>query len=67
MNRYLLFAGARYYPSGGFRDYVGSFDTIEDAESHGSNEHFGYDWWQVVDLMDGGIVHEGAIELYGKR
>jgi hypothetical protein len=65
MNRYLLFAGSRYYPSGGFRDFIGSFDTIEDAESHGSSERFDYDLWQVVDLSIGQVVKEGQSSIYG--
>lgn len=30
----LLFAGDGYYPAGGWDDYVGTFDTIDDAKAH---------------------------------
>ena len=31
MKRYLLFSGEDYYPSGGAYDFIGSFESIEDA------------------------------------
>lgn len=45
--RYLLFAGEYYYPSGGFNDYKGSFDSIEEAISNVMSYH---DWYHIVDL-----------------
>lgn len=45
--RYLLFAGEYYYPSGGFHDYKGSFETINDARSNVMLHH---DWYHIVDL-----------------
>lgn len=59
MNRkpklYILFAGADYYPSGGWRDVVGSFTSVEEAikvalQREADREYPKYDWWQVVDL-----------------
>lgn len=32
MKRYLLFQCNDYYPSGGWDDFVGDYDTIEDAQ-----------------------------------
>ena len=56
MKRYLLFAGSHYYPSGGFNDFIGSFDTIEECqleknvtETHGDKSFSLYDWAHVVD------------------
>lgn len=50
MKRYLLFAGAIYYPAGGWDDFKGSFDTVLDAleavKSH-------TDWHHVVDSITG--------------
>ncbi len=54
---YKLFAGSCYYPSGGYRDFVGSYSTLEAAQAAG--EEVGaadsyapgmrlYDWWHVV-------------------
>lgn len=34
MRRYLLFAFAQYYPCGGWSDFEGSFDTVEEARQH---------------------------------
>ena len=55
MKKYLLFAGHRYYPDGGFDDFRGSFNSIDEAkEWFGSNydkiSHSYIDHWcQVVD------------------
>jgi len=52
-----LFAGHNYYPSGGYNDYVGSFDSLEKAIEGGETKRMGYgylgddyeyDWWHVV-------------------
>ena len=32
MKRYWLFEQEQYYPSGGMLDFVGDFDTVEEAE-----------------------------------
>ena len=60
MQRYLLFMGSNYYPSGGWEDFVGSFPSVEGAlvyalEGHGHSR----DWFQVVDLISGEIVRQG--------
>ncbi len=31
MKRYFVFGGLRYYPTGGWRDLVGTTDSLEDA------------------------------------
>lgn len=33
LKRFLAFAYQRYYPAGGWDDFVGSFDSVEDAEA----------------------------------
>lgn len=43
--RYMLFAGDDYYPGGGMRDFVGFFNSIDEANVAGKEE----DWHQVVD------------------
>ena len=67
MKRFALFAGSNYYPSGGWADFEGSFDSVEEAQkfvfSH-DDEHrarYGtpfplYDWAQAVDLTDGTVT-----------
>lgn len=47
MKKYMLFAGDTYYPSGGFFDLVGDYDTVEEAREKGAK----YDWYQVVDSI----------------
>lgn len=64
MKKYLLWAGVSYYPSAGLGDYVGDFDTIEEATAVGEqeykwNEAWGpkqswckrrqYDWYSIVE------------------
>lgn len=45
--RFWLFAGDFYYPSGGMRDFIGSFDTVAEALSAAVK----YDWHQVFDSV----------------
>lgn len=47
LNKYRLFAGEEDYPEGGYFDFVGSFDTIEEAKKVG--EEFVLD----KDIIDG--------------
>lgn len=51
MKRYLLFAGDTYYPGGGWTDFIGSFDSIDDAIA--ATGHVQHDWWHVVDATTG--------------
>lgn len=54
MNRFLLFAGDTYYPSVGWRDLEGNFETVEQAE--GAAEELDKDWWHIVDMESGESV-----------
>ena len=54
MNRFLLFAGDTYYPSGGWRDLEGNFETLEQAEA--AAEELDPDWWHIVDMESGESV-----------
>ena len=47
MKRYLLFSGDYYYPCGGMDDFIGDFDTYEDAVIAVSNKV--WDWAHVYD------------------
>jgi hypothetical protein len=55
MKRYLLFAGDQYYPSGGWRDFRGSFATSEEAVKHVA-DWLRVDWWHVVDGATGALL-----------
>jgi hypothetical protein len=58
MKRYLLFAGWIYYPSGGWKDLVESFSTIEDALDAAFTHGGSLTWYQIVDTSSGAIVRE---------
>lgn len=55
MKRYLLFAGQDQYPTGGWGDFKGDFDTIEDA--YQSNKGT-IDWWEIVDSETGQVIKD---------
>lgn len=46
MKSYMLFSGFRGYPNGGWLDFVGDFDTLEEAENRVRGIS---DWFQIVD------------------
>lgn len=46
MKRYLLFCFDTYYPGGGWGDFCGSFDSIEEAM-----EHYSKDQQQIIDIV----------------
>lgn len=57
MKQFALFRGHVHYPSGGWADYVDSFDSKEEAVQglkHDELEARG--WWHVVDLTLGEMV-----------
>lgn len=53
LKRYLVFIGDHYYPSGGWEDYVGTFDTYAEALTASRAPQAGYlspsDWSQIID------------------
>ena len=55
MKNFILFAGYNYYPSGGWGDFKGFFDTYEEARLKGvelKNQQMLADWFEVVDLKE---------------
>ena len=52
---FALFAGDSYYPSGGWDDFRGMFDSLEDAAAAYNQGR--YDWGHVVDLRIQKEVH----------
>jgi hypothetical protein len=44
MKRYLAFYGDIYYPSSGMGDFIGDFDTVEEAVSKIEMEENGGKW-----------------------
>lgn len=59
MKRYLLFAGEAYYPSGGWSDYEGSFDTVEEAILKQEQlKNRGQPWYHIVDIETEKVIYE---------
>lgn len=55
LKRYLLFTFDSYYPSGGWHDLAGNYDTVTEAWANRG----GQDNYQIVDSANGNIVEEG--------
>lgn len=53
MKRYLLFAGARHYACGGWKDFIMSVDSIDEIEALDLSS---YDWAHAIDSKTGSYV-----------
>lgn len=52
--RYLVFAGDSYYTAGGWDDFHGSYNTLQEAKTAARDaEKTRYDWTQIVDIATG--------------
>lgn len=57
MKRFLLFAGSRYYPSGGWGDFLGDFESAREARGefkrlYREQTKLSSDaWYEVVDTV----------------
>jgi hypothetical protein len=66
--KYILFAGNKYDPNGGWKDCKGLFDTIHLAmlavsAYNDSNPYYDtWDWWHVVNASS--LVIEAEYEAY---
>jgi len=58
-NKFLLFGGSNYYPSGGFDDFIRSFDTIGEVNSYASGINDRYDWMHVVNTETRELLEVG--------
>lgn len=58
MKKYLLFAGSRFYPSGGWNDFKGDHHTHFAAIEAAANLD-GIEWWHVVEAETGKVVARG--------
>jgi len=57
MKRYMLFCGYYYYPGGGWEDFVGCYDTIDDAKTAAHKDRSA-EWVQIVDSTTGEKVYD---------
>lgn len=62
MKRYLLFSGDDYYPCGGWDDFEGDFDTLE--ESLKLTKKHSDDWCHVVDTVTMKIIKIGMSQAH---
>jgi len=63
---YLLFAGDDYFPAGGMGDFVGVFETLEEAQEEGllvlkdahlaPRDRWGVDKWAHIAVFEGGTL-----------
>ncbi len=77
---YLLFAFETYYPSGGWGDFKGKFDTIDQAiekaktykwdelnpQNNTENDEIFNGYWHIVDSNTLEIVKAGKYHFYDK-
>lgn len=61
--QFLLFVCEKYYPQGGWADFVDSFDDADEAAKAAEpvmKSNYGSDqWWEVIDLSTGRVIKEG--------
>ena len=55
-DQFLIFAGHEYYPSGGWKDFDGSFSSLEVARAAIGELDY-YEWVQIVDQEKSAIVY----------
>ena len=57
LKRYLTFAYDMYYPGGGWADFQGSFDLLEEAGEHLKNLDFYHDRHRIIDSETGEEIY----------
>ena len=74
MKRYIVFHGLDYYPSGGYWDSLGFFDSVEECckaiESYYNKTEYllGLDWWHILDCeMQELVLKEFIRDILVKR
>lgn len=68
MERYLVFAGDHYYPSGGWDDFHGDYASLEQAKAIAAElEKEGGRWAHIADLELGNALHDIHYELATDR
>lgn len=67
MKRFLAFSGESYYAAGGWDDFCGAFDLLDDAEKAATSASYGTGtWWHVVDTETLEIVKGGGFSYAGQ-
>jgi hypothetical protein len=65
MKYYYVFAGDKYYPLGGMKDYQGLTNEIEEEKKEIENNSEDYDWAHFVDSYTLEIIEEGRADYPG--
>jgi len=72
MKRFVLFGGPVYYAAGGFSDFVGSFDTVDEARHVAETKicevispELECEWWHIFDMVEHKIVGKSEYQGYG--
>lgn len=60
MKQFALFCCEFYYPAGGWKDFVGTFEYLAVAKVRAKQADVSYGNWHVVDLHSGRIVASGG-------
>ncbi len=47
--KYKLFCGGFYYPQGGYDDFIGSFETIQECKDFVENSPETFEWSHIVE------------------
>jgi len=60
MKRFLAFRNSVYYAAGGMNDFLGDFDTLEEAQKavRGGNDKWENDWWNEKEDNDWGHIYD---------
>ena len=65
MKKFIAFGGSFYYPNGGMRDCIGTFETLEEAKEkiQECHEDWGHlnDWGHVYDMESQEMVFSWTI------
>lgn len=65
--KYLVFAGDNFYPEGGWKDFIGKANSLEEAEKHLLALTFDHDWFEIIELESGKRVKSGKVTVsYGE-
>lgn len=60
MERFLLFHGDNYYPRGGFYNFIGSYNTLEEAQDAAQKQRIEDCWWHIADLKHEEVCLRGS-------
>lgn len=56
MKTVFLFAGSHYYPSGGMEDFIGSFNSGDEAQKYidqlKEQGKWRNDWYDILDISE---------------